>query len=80
MLLVAVLLCSGTAAFAYEEIWQNGIKYELFNNGTVVCSAWVSDAFNMETANIPEKIAYGGREYVVRHIDEYAFSECNRLA
>ena len=33
MLLLAVLLCSGTPAFA-EKIWQDGVQYALYNDLT----------------------------------------------
>lgn len=51
MLLLAVLLCGGVSAFAYEETWQNGIQYELQSDLT----AKVSDVYDSDTIYIPEK-------------------------
>ena len=77
MLLLAVLLCGGVSAFAYTVIWQDSIEYGLRDDLT----AFVSDAKNdIRTANIPEKITYGGEDYTVTSIGSYAFYYCHRLA
>ena len=77
MLLLAVLLCSGISAFAYEVTWQNGIEYMLWDDLT----AYVSDAnYGIKTANIPEKITYEGKDYTVTCIGRRAFSNCSRLS
>ena len=57
MLLLAVLLCGGVSTFA-DYVWQDGIKYALYDDLT----AYVSDAkkYDIRTANIPEKITYMG--------------------
>ena len=77
MLLLAVLLCGGNSAFAYTTIWQDCIKYFLYNDET----AYVSDAeTNIKTANIPEKITYEGKDYTVTCITGGAFLRCSSLA
>ena len=77
MLLLAVLLCGGTSAFAYRTIWQDSIEYKLYDDLT----AYVSEADNKITAaNIPEKITYEGKDYAVTSIESYAFSYCSSLA
>ena len=77
MLLVAVLLCSGTAAFADTTVWQGDIQYGLRDDLT----AYVSDANSgIKTANIPEKITYENKDYTVTGIGEYAFCWCSSLA
>ena len=76
MLLVAVLLCSGTAAFADTEIWQDSIKYTLSDY-----TAYVSDAnLSITTANIPEKITCDRKDYTVTSIGDYAFDGCHSLS
>ena len=81
MLLVVALLCGGTSAFATytTTVWQDSIKYRLYHYDNGFRCARVINSYNIETANIPEKIAYEGREYVVYGVDEYAFSGRNRL-
>lgn len=67
MLLAVVLLCGGVSAFAfpYTTIWQDSIKYILYDDLT----AYVGDAeTDIKTANIPEKITYEGRRYTVMSI------------
>ena len=78
MLLAVVLLCGGVSAFAfpYTTIWQDSIKYILYDDLT----AYVGDAeTDIKTANIPEKITYEGRRYTVMSIGSYAFSDCGSL-
>ena len=76
MLLLAVLLCGGVSTFA-DYVWQDGIKYALYDDLT----AYVSDAEpNIKTANIPEKIKYEGRRYTVTSIWSGAFEYCSSLA
>lgn len=76
MLLLAVLLCGGTYAFADYSVWQDSIQYELQYDLT----AYVSDAkTDIKTANIPEKITYGNKDYTVTGIGGYAFSGCSSL-
>ena len=76
MLLAAVLLCVGTSAFADTTIWQDYIEYELRDDLT----AEVSDAeSDIRTANIPEKITYGGEDYTVTSIGSNAFNRCTSL-
>ena len=76
MLLLSVLLCGGTFAFADTAIWQGGIQYELQSNLT----AEVSDAeTEIKTANIPEKITYEGKDYAVTSIGMSAFRGCSSL-
>lgn len=72
MLLLAVLLCGGVSAFAYEETWQNGIQYELQSDLT----AKVSDVYDSDTIYIPEKITCNGKDYLVTGIMEDAFINC----
>ena len=81
MLLVVALLCGGTSAFATytTTVWQDSIKYRLYHYDNGFRCARVINSYDIETANIPEKIAYEGREYVVYGVDEYAFSGRNRL-
>ena len=81
MLLLVVLLCGGTSAFATytTTVWQDSIEYSLYHYDNGFRCARVINSYNIETANIPEKIAYEGREYVVYGVDEYAFTGCNRL-
>ena len=77
MLLLAVLLCSGISALANTTIWQDSVRYVLCDDLT----AYVSDAkTDIKTANIPEKITYGGEDYTVTSIGSYAFSGCRSLA
>ena len=77
MLLLAVLLCSGTAAFADTTVWQGDIQYGLRDDLT----AYVSDANSgIKTANIPEKITYEKKDYTVTSIGRYAFRQCSNLA
>ena len=77
MLLLAVLLCGGTYAFADYSVWQDSIQYGLQYDLT----AYVSDAkTDIKTANIPEKITYGNKDYTVTSIGRYAFSQCSSLA
>lgn len=77
MLLLVVLLCGGTAAFADTAIWQDSIEYTLSDDLT----AYVSGADNkITTANIPEKITYGGKDYIVTSIGGKAFMGCRSLA
>lgn len=81
MLLLVVLLCGGTSAFATytTTVWQDSIKYSLYHYDNGFRYAYVINSYNIETANIPEKIAYEGTEHVVHGVDEYAFTGCNRL-
>ena len=77
MLLLVVLLCSGTAAFADTTVWQGDIQYGLRDDLT----AYVSDANSgIKTANIPEKITYEKKDYTVTSIGRYAFRQCSNLA
>ena len=77
MLLLVVLLCSGTAAFADTTVWQGDIQYGLRDDLT----AYVSDANSgIKTANIPEKITYEKKDYTVTSIGGYAFYGCSSLA
>lgn len=79
MLLLALLLCSGTYAFAYDYyyVWKDSIEYALYDNGNAkVYSAGKS----IKTANIPEKVTYGGKDYAVTSIRYAAFQDCNSLA
>lgn len=77
MLLLVVLLCSGTAAFADTTVWQGDIQYGLRDDLT----AYVSDANSgIKTANIPEKITYENKDYTVTSIGKYAFYACSSLA
>ncbi len=77
MLLLAVLLCSGISALANTTIWQDSVRYVLCDDLT----AYVSDAkTDIKTANIPEKITYGGEDYTVTSIGRYAFYGCRSLA
>lgn len=76
MLLLAVLLCGGVSTFA-DYVWQDGIKYALYDDLT----AFVSDAeAEIKTANIPEKITYEGKDYAVTSIGMSAFQYCRSLA
>ena len=75
MLLLVVLLCGGTSAFA-DYIWQDDIQYNLRDDLT----ADVIGADNkITTANIPEKITYGGKDYAVTRISFRAFQNCSKL-
>lgn len=77
MLLLAVLLCGGTYAFADYSVWQDSIQYGLQYDLT----AYVSDAkTDIKTANIPEKITYGNKDYTVTSIRGWAFEGCSSLA
>ena len=77
MLLLAVLLCGGTYAFADYSVWQDSIQYGLQYDLT----AYVNDAkTDIKTANIPEKITYGNKDYTVTSIGRYAFSQCSNLS
>ena len=78
MLLLALLLCSGTYAFAYDlYVCQDSITYRLCDNG----NAKVYNAVkSIKTANIPEKITYGGKDYTVTSIRYGAFEGCSSLA
>ena len=77
MLLLAVLLCGGTYAFADYSVWQDSIQYGLQYDLT----AYVNDAkTDIKTANIPEKITYGNKDYTVTSLGRYAFSQCSNLS
>ena len=76
MLLLAVLLCGGTYAFADYSVWQDSIQYGLQYDLT----AKVIDAnFDIKTANIPEKITYEKKDYTVTSIGDCAFDGCRSL-
>ena len=77
MLLLAVLFCGDTSAFADSIwIWQDSIQYELSDDLTV-CVRHADT--NIKTANIPEKITYEGKDYAVTTIGLYAFENCRSL-
>ena len=77
MLLLAVLLCGGTAVFADTTVWRGDINYYLYDDLTAKVYGANKD---ITTANIPDKITYGGKDYTVTCIGRGAFDECSRLS
>ena len=78
-ILLTVLLCSSTYAFAHDDyVWQDSIEYKLSDDGNAeVCSAGKS----IKTANIPERIkyTYKGKDCAVTSISKWTFDHCTSL-